>query len=84
MNKTIKELYDEGYISTRTYNTIRRGLDSMLCGKLEWSDARRVCDALVNSLTVRALFDMFGGEERIKMWRGMGDAGIKQLKRGWY
>lgn len=78
--ETLRELHDDGMLSSRVYNCVRRGIydyfSNMLSDKLA---ARRISNDLSEHITAKALFEMFG-EDRIRDFKHMGTKGFEHLK----
>lgn len=77
--KTIRELKDEGLISTRLYHTLIRGITFddkfMVRGKFRWE----IDGANGNDLTPEDIVELWSDKEMLK-WRGMGQGSLKELK----
>lgn len=78
--KTIRELKDEGLISTRLYRALIRGIT--------FDDKFKVVNKVFkwdvdrpngNDLTVKDIFELWSDEEIMK-WRGMGQSSFEELK----
>lgn len=77
--KTIRELRNEGLISTRLYRALIRGITFdgkfTVKGNYRWEIDR----PNGNDLTVKDIFELWSNEEILK-WRGMGQASFEELK----
>ena len=77
--KTIRELRNEGLISTRLFNAIIRGVTFddkfRVRGNYRWEIDR----PNGNDLTPKDIVELWSEEEILK-WRGIGQAGFKELK----
>lgn len=77
--KTIRELKNEGLISTRLYHNLIRGITFdnkfMVRGRLRWD----IDCANGNDLTPKDIVELWSDEEILK-WRGMGHGSLKELK----
>lgn len=71
--KTIKELKNEGLISTRLYNALWKGV--YFDNKFKVGYSRSNAD----TLTAKDVVELWTDEEILK-WRGIGLAGLKELK----
>lgn len=79
--KTIRELKNDGLISTRTYNALVRGIRYYgnvtvhkkigLVTLVDYPNG--------NELTVKDVFDIWSDEDILR-WRGMGQRGLSELK----
>ena len=79
--KTIRELRNEGILSTRTYNALIRGIRYYgnvtvykKVGLVTFVDYPNA-----NELTVKDVFDIWSDKD-ILYWRGMGQRGLSELK----
>lgn len=77
--KTIKELRNEGLISTRLYNNLLRAMLSDDKFTLVNKALKRVDTPNANELTVKDIFELWT-EEEIMRWRGMGQSTFEELK----
>ena len=80
--KTIKELRNEGLLSTRTYNALVRGinLSYLFTGKVRCFE-RQITREEIENLTVKDVFDLFTEEEMLNYkWRGFGQSCLNELK----
>lgn len=77
--KTIRELKDEGKISTRLYTTLIRGITFddkfKVKGTYRWDIDR----PNGNDLTPKDIIELWS-EEEICKWRGMGQGCLSELK----
>lgn len=77
--KTIRELKDEGLISTRLYYALIRGITFddkfMVRGRFRWEIDR----PNGNNLTPKDIIELWSDEE-ICRWRGVGQGLLKELK----
>lgn len=71
--KTIKQLKNEGLISTRLYNALWKGVYFDNKFKVKHNH----CD--VNALTAKDIVELWTDDEILK-WRGLGLNGLKELK----
>ena len=78
--KTIKELKNEGLISTRLYRSLIRGITFddkfKVVNKIYKWDVDRPNG---NDLTVKDIFELWS-EDEIMKWRGLGSSCMSELK----
>lgn len=76
--KTIRELKDDGLISTHLYRILLRGVGFDNKYKLV---VKHVCadGGNANDLTVKDIFELWTEKEILK-WRGMGQSTFSELK----
>ena len=78
--KTIKELYNEGRLSARAYNAVRRNVSRYFIRVMsDYSIATNVGNEFVDHITIERLFEIFGEEHMIK-WKGVGKGVMEELK----
>ena len=79
--KTIRELKNEGLISTRLYHSLIRGItfDGKFNVIHELFGRKEIDRPNGNDLTVKDILELWSDEEILK-WRGMGQSLLKELK----
>ena len=77
--KTIRELKDEGLISTRLYNALIRGITFDDKFRIKRTYRWEIDRPNGNDLTPKDIVELWSDEEICK-WRGMGQGTLKELK----